>query len=129
MLHDNNSGTSSTPYPKLKSIRRKELYKELGLEDSNSCSNFGISECDVAKNLNDTEKCRTVTSQTNPSAKIRSESNCVEFASSLGVLISESSEDEDENDAVPSSQGNNSEATYRKWHSKICASHIIKDKI
>jgi hypothetical protein len=69
--------SGSTTNSKVKSTRQKELYRELGLEDSNSCSGLGGFE--------------------NPSSLSRSKNHFVDLASSIGLSISDSSDDETEN--------------------------------
>jgi len=60
-----------------KSTRRKALYMELGLEDSNSCTGDGISE--------------------SLSNHCKSKNRSSDLAFSIGLSISDSSEDETEN--------------------------------
>ena len=62
---------------KVKYTRRKELYRNLGLEDSNSCSGLGVSE--------------------NLLSLSKSKNHSVDLASYIGLSISDSSEDETEN--------------------------------
>ena len=59
---------------KVKFTRRKELYRNLGLEDSNSCSGLGFSE--------------------NLSSLSKSKKHNVDLESYIGLSISDSSEDE-----------------------------------
>ena len=102
---DRDKRTYSKRKTRVMSSHGKKLFMEFGLEDSYSCSNIANRDKDYSTSnakIMDTE----VTSSRNRNAfrDITGKHRDSEFESSLGLVLSESSEEDDKTDVIPSSQ-------------------------